>query len=119
MSKRILLVISILMLFGLAIVAFAYNTSTAANQTAMSCCCCKGESCPMKNKDSSAAAATSCCDDANCCCKSGDSCPMKMNGQASYKEQMAGVGMKDDNAVASHKEGCGCSCCAAKKGAGA
>jgi len=115
MNKRILLVISILMLFGLAIVAFAYNQTNTTNQTAMSCCC-KGDSCPMKNKDASASSTASCCDDPNCCCKDGGSCPMKMSGEASQKMS---TDVKYENAAAEHKEGCDCTCCAAKKNAGA
>ena len=116
MNKRILLVISVLMLFGLAIVAFAYNQTNTMNQTAMSCCC-KGDSCPMKNKDASASSTAACCDDPNCCCKGGDSCPMKMHGEAVHTATHGE--MKLENTTAEHGEGCGCPCCAAKKNAGA
>jgi len=116
MNKRILLVISVLMLFGLAIMAYAYNTSTVTDQTAMSCCC-KGDSCPMMNKDASASSTVPCCDDPNCCCKGGGSCPMKMQGEAVHTATHGE--MKHENTAAEHGEGCGCTCCAAKKTEGA
>lgn len=117
MRKRILLTVSVLMLFGLAIAAYAYTTTTAGNQTAMSCCK-DGGSCPMKNKDATTTA--SCCDDANCCCNSADSCPMKNHDNAKHHEHMTSGEIKHDAAsMATHGEGCGCPCCAAKKDAGA
>lgn len=75
MRKRILLAIAALMVFGLAIAAFAYTTTNAPKNGGMDCCC-KGDSCPMKSKDAAGKETASCCDKEDCCCK-GDSCPMK------------------------------------------
>lgn len=85
MKKRFLIVFSALLVFGLAIVAFAYTKANhnTANQTSASC--------PMnESKDATVAAEkeknscgmTDCCKDGHCkmggsCCKDKDSCPMK------------------------------------------
>lgn len=129
MKKRILLVISAMLLFGIGIAVFAYNTT--GTDTAAAACCCKGDSCPMKKKDASATATTrekaSCCDDCDCC--KGDSCPMKKAGAASHAEmKMEGHEscpmMKKADASASmtaHHEAaakdgtCSCACCAKHK----
>ena len=84
MKKKILIVISAALVFGLAIVAFSYGTSGSTSATAASCCCCSGESCPMKTKDASGKETASCCG-ADCCKGDGESCPM-MKKDASGKE---------------------------------
>jgi hypothetical protein len=95
MKAKILLTISILMVFGLTIAAYAYTTiastkigtsccckNAEAQKDAASCCakdsCCKSaDSCPMK-KDTASKDAASCCAKDDCCCKGeGDSCPIK------------------------------------------
>ena len=108
MKKRILLAISVLLVLGLAIAAFAYNQSSGSLFAKAACSCCTGDSCPMK-KDSAAAGQTaSCCDSDDCCCKKGgDSCPMKMHGEH--------TAMHDDSGAA--KAGCDCSCCKDKANA--
>ena len=81
MKKRILLVISVLMVLGLTIAAFAYNKTN--NENGAMDCCAKSDSCPMKNKNAQnaeAQAKDSCCDMPDCCCN-GDSCPMKKQGE--------------------------------------
>ena len=70
MKKKLFLVISAMLVFGLAV--YAFNSNTLSGTAAMSCCsCCSGDSCPMKDKKADASATHEACD----CC--GDSCPMK------------------------------------------
>ena len=55
MKRKLMLTVATLLLLGMAIVAFAYTTSsTTDTATAVSCCSCCGDSCPMKNKDENA-----------------------------------------------------------------
>lgn len=79
MKKKIMLAIAAMLVLGLTIVVFAYNTTNHSNYNKAMECCCKGkDSCPMKNKNESASAdKKDCCDSPDCCCKGGDSCPMK------------------------------------------
>ena len=84
MRKRILVIASAVLVFGLAIAVYAFNTPTTSNAAAKAaCCCCKADSCPMKDKNATATTTTT---DAaakheNCdCC--GDSCPMKKGDAA-------------------------------------
>lgn len=105
MKKRIILAISILLVFGLAIVVFAYNKSNQSHQAEMSCCC-KDGSCPMKNKDTASTAdMKECCDMPDCCCKGGDSCPMKKQGETSQTTDTKNV------TVVSDEEHCDKACC--------
>lgn len=124
--KRLILAISVLLVFGLAAAAIAYNNNVVA-ETAMSCCCCSGDSCPMK-KDSASKDAASCCKDD--CCKDG-SCAMK-HGAGSGENMPADCPMmKDKSGHASHAtmteeehqamqadgKSCCCSCCKDKQNA--
>lgn len=104
--------ISVLLVLGLSVAAFAYKTTNNSLKTAMACCC-KGDSCPMKNKTSGAtdAKADSCCDNPDCCCKNGDSCPMKAKSDAA---QTTSVDMKNVTVVSSD-ESCDKTCCKHKK----
>ena len=79
MKKRILVIASAVLVFGLAIAVYAFNSPTTSNATAkVASCCCKGDSCPMKDKNATADTATK---HENCdCC--GDSCPMKKGDAA-------------------------------------
>ena len=77
MKTKIMLSLAALMVFGLAVVAVAYNyAGNVDTNAAVSCCCCHGDSCPMKNKEASAKDAASCCDGCECCHGDGASCPM-------------------------------------------
>lgn len=137
MKKRILLAIAALMVFGLAIAAFAYTGTSTSNKARMGCCCksdSAAESCPMKSKDAAGKETASCCEKEDCCCKSGaESCPMKSKDEAKPAEkskpsccdkeesaapkkdgEAASIDMKNV-VVASSGEGCCCSCCGAKK----
>ena len=107
MKKRILLAVSILLVFGLAIAAFAYQQSTST-VTKAACCCCSGDSCPMKKKDSARVGETaSCCDKDNCCCKNGgESCPMKGKDHTAMHQEIS----------SGEAKGC-CPCCADGKDA--
>lgn len=73
MKTKIFLVISAMLVFGLAVVVYSSATSTDLTTMAASCCCCHGDSCPMKQKSADAKDTASCCDDCDCC---GESCPM-------------------------------------------
>jgi hypothetical protein len=106
MKKRILLTVSVLLIFGLAVVAFAYNQTSSSVEKA-ACCCCSGDSCPMKKDKASACETASCCDHDNCCCENGgDSCPMKMKGETQAAMQHSDA----------EKDGC-CPCCGKDKSA--
>ena len=112
MKKRIILAVSVLLVFGLAIVVFAYNRSNHSSHQAEMSCCCKDGSCPMKNKDAASTAdMKDCCDMPDCCCKGGESCPMKKQGETS---QTTSVDMKNVT-VAAGDENCCCACCKNKK----
>lgn len=73
MKKKILLVITALLIFGMSIAVYAFGTNTSGKK-AMSCCCCKGDSCPMTKDKTAGKDEASCCDKEDCCCKGGDSC---------------------------------------------
>ncbi len=99
MKKRILLAISLLLVFGLTITAFAYNQASKTNQTAMSCCA-KSDDCPLKNKNADSTAKED-------CCMKDDSCPMK-----DKQAQTSSIDMK--NVVVVSGESCcqpGADCC--------
>src|SRR5688500_17545959 len=106
MKNRIIALLAIIAVFGLAL--FAYAQSTSVNSERSSCC--SKDSCPMKKKDASGKVAASCCDNCDCCkdgkC-TGDSCPMKKkDGEAKV------------NSVSASEEGkncCdNCACCKGK-----
>ena len=114
MKKKIIALLAIIALFGLAIATYAYTT-TSSTTTPAACCCKKdGDSCPMKGKghdDKGEHANMSCCkkhdgdhakaEDHTCdCC--GDSCPMKKKDGAT--------------AAASDAKSCcdDCECCKGK-----
>lgn len=80
MKRRIILAIAALMVFGLAVAAVAFSTSTNVAAVA-ACCCCSGDSCPLKNrdavqKDASVKDTGSCCDGCEHCKGCAESCPM-------------------------------------------
>ena len=75
MRSRVLVIFAAVLIFGLGIAVYAYNSNTINAETAAaSCCSCCGDSCPMKSADAKATGETA----HECCCKGGgDSCPMK------------------------------------------
>jgi len=102
MKRKLMLTVATLLVLGMAIVAFAYTTSsTNTMAAAASCCSCCGDSCPMKNKDAKMQKVAMTGDQkghsCDCC---GDSCPMK-NKDASTQTTAAG----DAKATSD------CSCC--------
>ena len=119
MNKRFTIAFSALLIFGLAIVAFAYTKANNTNHASAA-------SCPMMEKKTTAVAETSaekdscgmadCCKDGKCsmggaCCKSGDSCPMKDTKSASASADYSKITFSDAGA----KDDCcatGASCCA-------
>lgn len=114
MKRRILFVISTLLVLGLAIAAFAFGGKTETHKSAMDCCA-KSDSCPMKNKETSSNDKASCCDKDDCCCKGG-SCPMmKKEHQGAnqescpmMKEKAAKSAEMQNVAVASDTNTCCC-----------
>src|SRR5437868_3363851 len=122
--KRIIMVISVLLVFGIAAATFAYQRS---NTVAASDCCCSGDSCPMKKKDGSTADKVSCSKDFKDDCCKGDSCPMK-KGTASHdhescpmmkdKDHASHASMTAEEHQAMMADGKSyCDCCDAKKDA--
>jgi hypothetical protein len=120
MKKQLTIACAALMVFALAIVAFAY---TNANQTTQNA----AVSCPMQekhhasqnaeaDKDKDSCGMADCCKDGKCsmggaCCKSGDSCPMKDTKSASASADYSKITFSDAGA----KDDCcatGASCCA-------
>jgi hypothetical protein len=97
MRKRILIVLSVMFVFGLFASVFALSRTTVANDKTASCC-------PMHKQNNTGASASteksnSCCDMADCCkdgkcsmggdcCKDKDSCPMKKNTETSTAQGM-------------------------------
>lgn len=82
MKTRILLVISALLVFGLAVAVYSFNANVSG-KAGMSCCCKGADSCPMMKDKTAGKDSASCCGMEDCCCK-GDSCPMmkdKTNGK--------------------------------------
>ncbi|HEV7699814.1 MAG TPA: hypothetical protein VGO43_06270 [Pyrinomonadaceae bacterium] len=105
MRKKVMLTVATLLVFAMAIVAFAYTrTNTDNTMAAASCCCCKGDSCPMKSKDAKTGDAAATDAKASCDCCKGDSCPMKKGDHASMP---SGTEMKHDGDM----KDCSCSCC--------
>lgn len=111
MKKKIMLAVAAMLVLGLTIVAFAYNSSTKHNHDKAMECCCKGkDSCPMKNKSENASAEKKdCCDSPDCCCKGGDSCPMKNKTESTAQT----VDTKNVTVV-SGEENCDKPCCKKK-----
>ncbi|MDQ3130289.1 MAG: hypothetical protein M3Q99_05955 [Acidobacteriota bacterium] len=116
MKKRFLIALSAMLVFGLAVVAFAFtNAKHNTKQTS-------AVSCPMMEKHHSATAETGkekhscgmadCCKDGKCsmggaCCKDKDSCPMK---NAESKENQTAA---DDYSKIIVSDESGADCCAA------
>ena len=100
MKKRIILAVTILLVFGLTIAAFAYNKSGETNTAAMDCCL-KSDDCPLKNKVAETAAK----DD---CCLKDDTCPLK-----DKQTQTSAIDMKNVVVAGSGESCCqpGADCC--------
>lgn len=73
--KKIFVVISAMLVFGLAVAVYSFASTADLSATAAACCCCSGDSCPMKTKDASGKETASCCDDCDCCKGGAESCP--------------------------------------------
>lgn len=81
MRSKLLVILTAVLLFGLGIAVYAYNSTTTNAETVAASCC--GDSCPMKKAGDKATGETA----HECCCK-GDSCPM-MSKDAKNGEKMA------------------------------
>ena len=81
---RSILSIAALLVFALAMAAFAYSRSSDVGSSAATSCC-RSESCPMKDASGKTVAGHENCD---CCKGDGDSCPM-MKKDTSGKSEHA------------------------------
>lgn len=88
MKKKLILVISAMLVLGLAVVVFSYGTTNDVTATAAACCC-HGDSCPMKTKDASGKEVAGTHENCDCCKDGADSCPM-------MKKDADGKAMKMD-----------------------
>ena len=126
MKKRFTIAFAALLIFVLAIVAFAFTKANNTNQTSAAV------SCPMQEKHHASKTAETdkekhscgmadCCKDGKCsmggaCCKSGDSCPMKDKSNSSASTDYSRITFSDSDG----KSDCcaaGASCCAGGAGA--
>lgn len=87
MRKRILIVLSVLLVLGLFAAVYAYRIDNASD--AKMSCCAKADC----DKDSSCCGMADCCKDGKCsmggaCCKDKDSCPMKQTGESKTTNDM-------------------------------
>ncbi len=127
MRMRIISMITILAVFGLAIAAYAYTQNQTATTGSDKACCSKGsESCPMKAKghdDKGEHAGMSCdkmkshgsefakADGQECCSCCGDSCPMtKKEGSIAATSVATTEDTKDDTNACCDS----CECCKGK-----
>ena len=94
MKKKILLIISVLILVGIGIATVAYTQTSASKETVS--CCCKDGSCPMKSHSGDQTAAMK-EGKADCPCCKDDNCPMKK-----------------DTSTTQGQQACDCDCCAKK-----
>ncbi|HEY0657035.1 MAG TPA: hypothetical protein VGD05_01100 [Pyrinomonadaceae bacterium] len=116
MKKKFLVVLSALLVFGLAAAVFAYNRTNNTNQTAAA------SSCPMHKQmastvehNDSCCGMADCCKDGKCsmggaCCKDKDSCPMKQKGESKTTN---GMDMSKVTVVGDSESCCqpGADCC--------
>jgi hypothetical protein len=122
MKKKVLIVLSALLVFGLVAVTFAYNRANNTSQSS------EASSCPMHKQTASTDATQNdsccgmadCCKDGKCsmdgaCCKDKDSCPMKQKGESKTASDMD---MSKVTVVGGEESCCqkGADCC---KGGGA
>lgn len=113
MKKRIFLGLFTILVLSLGVVAFAFTTGVTTDKTAVSSCC-KGDTCPMKKKDTAGKETASCCDKCDCC--KGDSCPMKKNkdGSGTHTDHPSMSDHSKMDAATADAKTCDCSCCKGK-----
>ncbi len=109
MRMKLFIVMSAMLVLGLAIAAYSYGTAGNVLSGPPSCCCCSGDSCPMKTKkDASGKETTSCCD-MDCCKGGAESCPMMKKDADGKPLKMEGASccpmMKKDGSHADMKDG--------------
>ena len=81
MKKKIIIALSVMLMFGLVAVVYAYNRTETTAKSAHSCPMKKSETAATDKKDS-CCGMDDCCKDGNCkmggaCCGDHESCPMK------------------------------------------
>ena len=124
MKSKVLVIFTAVLLFGLGLAVYAYNSNISLTETITSCCSCCGDSCPMKSPEAKATGEKT----HDCCCKGGaDSCPMKskdaksgdescpMMKDAKMSEMHTGMVEMDHTDHAKSGDSCSCSCCGHNK----
>ena len=124
MKKRFIIALSTVLVFALAVVAFAYTRTNNTTQTSASC--------PMHEKKDAVVSAekekhscgmVDCCKDGQCkmggsCCKDKDSCPMKNKENQTAGVDYSKITFTDGNGASCCKPGASCcnggSCCKGK-----
>lgn len=103
-----MLAIATMLVLGLTIAAFAYNTTNSGTKTTKNCCSKDKDSCPLKSKTDSAEK-HDCDNKDDCCKKDADSCPMKKQVETSSQT----VDMKNVTVATSAEDCCqtGADCC--------
>jgi hypothetical protein len=130
MTRKLYIVISALLVLGLATFIFAVNRAgaSAAPSIGDKSCCAKKDACPMKDHkagENKASCCGDCCKDGKCdmkkhgenaasccencaCCKDKDSCPMKGKKEGHPDHPAAATTSADGESC------CGCACCGKK-----
>lgn len=113
MKSKILALFAILVVFGLALAAYAYTKTTVSGDKATMSCCAKSDSCPMKARghDHQGEHAGKSCPmkhdakagDHKCC---GDACPLKKEGAP---ESTAAISSENGESCCDN-----CDCCTGK-----
>lgn len=120
MKKQLTIAFATLLVFALAIVAFAYTkTNNSAQTTAASCAMHEKHQQTAghhSDKEKHSCGMADCCKDGKCsmggaCCKDGDSCPTKNKNSQSASADYSRITFSDGDAK---KDCCaaGASCCA-------
>ena len=134
MRSRVLVILAAVLIFGLGIAVYAYNsTSINAETTTASCCSCCGDSCPMKSKDAKSGEKMAMSADGEHSCPmmsekkdgmaghdmkmaNGESCPMmKDSKDAKMSEMHKGMAGMDHKDHATNGDSCSCACCSHNK----
>ena len=104
MKKKVFLVIAAMIVLGLGLAVYAFNSTQTTSQTTVAACCsCCGDSCPMKSKDATVSDVKMTAENGHDCSCCGDSCPMKSSG--------ATASVSSTDAKIAAESGHDCSCC--------
>ena len=91
MKKKIIIALSVMLVFGLVAVVYAYNRTETTTKSAHSCPM-KSETASLQTEKDSCCGMADCCKDGKCkmdgaCCGDHESCPMK-NKQTSKDQSV-------------------------------